>query len=75
MSCEHLALELLGLYIRGASIEELAALTGLVPEMVEARLIMAVKWAENLQDRRAVFPLGGGPPERFTISWNLISNQ
>ncbi len=75
MNCEHLALELLGLYIRGASIEELAALTGLVPEMVETRLMMAVEWAEGLQDKLAVVPLGAGPLEGFTISWNLISNQ
>ena len=75
MNPEPIALELLGLFIRGASVDELAALTGLGPEMVETRLMEAVEWAESRQDKLAVLRPTDQPPERFCISWMLLSDQ
>ena len=75
MNCEPFALELLGLYVRGASIEELAALTGLVPEVVEDRLMRAVEWAESREDKLAVLRPSEEPPQRFSISWTLVFDQ
>ena len=75
MNPEPFALELLGLFIRGASIEELASLTGLVPEIVADRLVKAAEWADSRQDKLAVLRPTVAPPERFCISWMLLSDQ
>lgn len=75
MNSEPFALELLGLFIRGASVHEIAMLTGLVPEMVANRLIRAAEWADSRQDKLAVLRPTAKPPERFCISWMLLSDQ